>query len=265
MVDLQAHVLPGADRGAADEQEALAMCRYAAEHGTRELVAAPKTDLSEPWDMEAADAALASLQTRLGDEIHLHRGCEVKLSEQNEKEVLADPGRFSINGRRYLLIDIGSEQLQRGGLTQFVDKLQELGSSPVIATPERKSRLRGSSGRLGHWVRRGAFVQVCGGSLTGLFGEKAQAAAIGLIDANLAHFVASDAHDLRNRTPDLLEVWDYIVYRWGESKAQELLIDNPWAALWGEKFESKRTRIRKKTSLRRMLFGKKRRSSGSRK
>lgn len=261
MVDLQAHVLPGADRGAADEVSALAMCRYAAERGVRELVAAPKTDLSEPWDLAAADAALASMQRQLGDSIHLHRGCEVKLTDLNEKRVLAEPGRYSLNGRRYLLLDVGGEQLQRGGLTQYFGKLRDRDVCPVIATPERNSRLRSNAGRLAHWVHRGVFIQICGGSLTGLFGEKAQASAIALIDANLAHFVASDAHDLRHRAPDLVEAWDYIVYRWGEERARELLIDNPWAALWGEKIETRSARIRRKTSLRRMLFGKKRRSS----
>lgn len=260
MVDLQAHVLPGADRGAADDEAALAMCRFAAEHGTTELVAAPKTDLSEPWDREAAIASIDRLQQQLGESIHLHRGCEVRLNAATEPKLLADPGRYSLNGNRYLLLDVTEDALQRGSFPTLIDRLSELGAVPIVSTPERSPRLRSSSGRLSHWLNRGALVQICGGSLTGLFGERAQRAAIGLIDANLAHFVVSDGHDLNHRLPDLVEAWDYIVYRWGESKAQELLIENPWSALWGERIEPRQMRIKKSQSLEKTFTIKKRRS-----
>lgn len=263
MVDLQAHVLPGADRGAEDEAAALAMCRYAAEHGTRELVAAPKTDLSESWDAQAVDAALERLQQQLGDTIHLHRGCEIQLKGSNEQLVMADPGRYTLNGRQYLLVEVTEEMRQRGSLPAMLDRLHDLGAVPVIASPERSGNAR--PGRLSHWVNRGALVQICGGSLTGSFGERAQSAAAGLVDANLAHFVVSDGYDLRNRTPDLLEAWDYIVYRWGETKARQLLIENPWAALWGERIEPGDARIRKAPSLQKSFLSKKRRKRRRRK
>ncbi len=261
MVDLQAHVLPGADRGAADEAEALAMCRHAAERGTKEIVAAPKTDLSQPWDPAEADAALARLQQALGETIHLHRGCEVKLTWANAEQVCADPSRYTLNGRQYLLVEVSSELLEAEGLGKLFGRLRDLGAIPIISTPERNTRLRSSTRRLKHWLDRGALAQVCGGSLTGLFGEKTQAAAIGLIDANLAQFVVSDGHNLETRPPDLLEAWDFLVYRWGPAKARELLIDNPWRALWGEKLEARPGRIRKAPSLRRAFLGRKRRSA----
>ena len=158
MVDLQAHALPGADRGAPDEQAALAMCRYAAGRGTRELVLAPTTDLSQPWAPEQADAAIGRLQAELGDAIHLHRGCEVKLTEAAVALVRADPARYTLNGRQYLLLDASSQSLQREAVAELLDRLRELGVIAVIAAPERALGCEGIPGgcRAG---RSGALFQ----------------------------------------------------------------------------------------------------------
>jgi protein-tyrosine phosphatase len=67
--------------------------------------------------------------------------------------------------------------------------------------------------------------------LTGDFGRRAQADASRLIELGLAHFVASDAHDLRRRPPGLQRAWDAIAARWGEEAARELLADNPRAVV----------------------------------
>ncbi|MBI1354133.1 MAG: hypothetical protein GC160_07290 [Acidobacteria bacterium] len=260
MVDLQAHALPGADRGAPDDAAALAMCRYAAERGTRELVVAPTTDLSQPWDPAEADSAIERLQAALGETIHLHRGCEVKLNEANLAAVSSDPGRYTINGRQYLLLDASDDKVMRSSMADLIDRLREAGAVPVITAPERSPRLRGSPARLQRWFKHGALFQVCGASLTGLFGERVQREAIALVDSNLARFVASDGVDLADRPPDLLETWEFLVYRWSEAKAQELLIDNPWAALWGERIEAPHSRVRRRSSWSSRLFGRRSRS-----
>ncbi len=41
MIDLHCHILPGLDDGPSSMQEALAMCRIAAEDGIRTIVATP--------------------------------------------------------------------------------------------------------------------------------------------------------------------------------------------------------------------------------
>ena len=78
----------------------------------------------------------------------------------------------------------------------------------------------------------------------GTYGERAQLASIQIIDANLAHFVASCGRSAGGRAPVLNEAYEMVVYRWGERRAQRLFIDNPWAALWGEDVEASAPKVR---------------------
>jgi protein-tyrosine phosphatase len=135
---------------------------------------------------------------------------------------------------------------------------------PVVARPERSSSLRADLSRLRHWVDRGALVQVTAGSLTGVYGERAQLASIQIIDANLAHFVASCGRTTGGRAPVLDEAYDIVVYRWGEKMAERLFVDNPWAALWGEDVERVTPRLRRSSTILRLLGLRRRRRRSSR-
>jgi protein-tyrosine phosphatase len=124
---------------------------------------------------------------------------------------------------------------------------------PIVVRPERNASLRRDMSRLRHWVDHGSLIQVTAGSLTGLHGERAQLASIQIIDANLAHFVASCGRSAGGRAPILDEAYDMVVYRWGERTARRLFIDNPWAALWGEDIAISGPRLRRSSMFLRML------------
>ena len=232
MIDLQTHFLPGWGDGPPDEETALEMLRLAAETGTREIVAAPRTDLSVPFDAEAADAMVAKLQLAVGHSIHLHRGAIVELNWRNLETALEDPGRYSINGRRYLLLKLGDDVLMRG-TGKLLQRFTDLGVTPILTGIERKPTLRRDRRRLRGWISNGVRVQLSAAALLGDYGERAQRAAARLIDSGLAHFICSDGRNLSSRPPRLSDAYDYVVYRWGESRAERLFIDNPWPVLWG--------------------------------
>ena len=71
-------------------------------------------------------------------------------------------------------------------------------------------------------------------SLLGRFGGTACSAAKTLIADNLAHFIASDAHDATDRTPALDGARDFVIRHYGEETARRLLIENPRAVISGE-------------------------------
>ena len=83
MVDLHAHILPGMDDGAADEDAALEMCRMAVRNGTREIVAAPKTTMAYPFDPAEIDAKIRALQDQMGERLFIHRGADLRLTWSN--------------------------------------------------------------------------------------------------------------------------------------------------------------------------------------
>ncbi|MCB1019081.1 MAG: hypothetical protein H6509_07305 [Bryobacterales bacterium] len=263
MVDLEAHVAPGLDDGAASRETALEMCRQAAQAGTRELVVAVRTKLERPFDRDELTTAVEDLQRELGESIFLHASSVVQLTWANAPRVFQEPERYAINGLRYLPFEITGEMIARGGIGKVFRRFRDAGLLPVVARPERSGSLRSDLSRLRHWVERGCLIQVTAGSLTGVYGERAQLASIQIVDSNLAHFVASCGRTTGGRSPVLDEAYDMVVYRWGEQMAQKLFIDNPWAALWGEDVEVPRPRVRSGRAFLRML-GLSRRRKGRR-
>lgn len=245
MVDLEAHVAPGLDDGAANRDTALEMCRMAAEAGTRELVVAVRTKLEQEFDRDGLNLVVEDLQSELGESVYLHSSCVVQMTWANAPRVYRDPERFAINGLRYVPFEITGEMLARGGLGKVFRRYRDAGLYPVVARPERSASLRSDMSRLRHWVDRGCLIQVTAGSLLGTYGERAQMASMEIIDANLAHFVASCGRSTGGRAPVLDEAYETVVYRWGEQRAQRLFIDNPWAALWGEEVEVGRPKLRR--------------------
>jgi len=108
----------------------------------------------------------------------------------------------------------------------------------TTALPTKARDLRRNLRRLARWVHRGCLLQITGQSLLGEFGEAARDAAVRMLDARLVHFVASDAHNLKRRPPELAQAYEFVLDRWGDAEADRLFIDHPWAALWGDTVEA---------------------------
>jgi protein-tyrosine phosphatase len=83
------------------------------------------------------------------------------------------------------------------------------------------------------WVENGALVQVTAGSLLGGFGRTAKSIATLLMNRNLVHFVASDAHDTRHRTPVLRDAYEYVAETWSPGLAELLFTSAPQAVIAG--------------------------------
>jgi len=247
LIDLHSHALPGFDDGAPDAAAALAMCRMAARSGTTDLVLTPHCNNRYAFDAERVEAARQELQAAVGTALHLHRGCDLHLSAQNIEAALSDASRFTINGHKYLLVEFSDELLFQG-TSEVFERFRDAGIVPVITHPERNRHLRRHPRRLARWIQRGCLIQITAQSLLGGFGERAQEAAIELMDRQLVHFIASDAHNLERRPPVLMDAYDFVLDRWGDQRADLLFVDNPWAALWGERIEPPKPRLSRRRS-----------------
>ena len=58
-----------------------------------------------------------------------------------------------------------------------------------------------------------------------------------LMERRMVHFVASDAHDTKDRTPLLGEAYAYMAEQYGADRAKTLFSDHPRATLTGEYLE----------------------------
>src|SRR5699024_10476928 len=78
--------------------------------------------------------------------------------------------------------------------------MQMEGLTPIIVHPERNREILQSPDVLYQLVQDGALTQITAGSVTGHFGKQIKKFTYELIEHNLTHFVASDAHNTRYRT-----------------------------------------------------------------
>ncbi len=230
MIDIHCHLLPGVDDGPADEATAIAMCQMAAASGTTEVVATPHANASYEYAPERNEEMRQRLQAAVGTKPRIHLGCDFHLNYDNIEAALTEPSRFTINGGRYLLVEFSDQIISQGTSAVFA-RMREAGLTPIITHPERNALLQDDRARLAAWVHRGCLIQITGDSLLGRFGRRAQSAAIALVDANLAHIVASDGHDLEKRPPVLAGSFDFVVDRWGEDIAEALFVDRPRAVV----------------------------------
>ena len=199
MLDLHVHILPGIDDGAADAAVTRQMLERAKQLGFETLVATPH--LLEPLSEGYADrvsVALAETQqtaARLG--ITILPGFEVRITPDLPTRVVqGEP--ITLAGSRALLIELpGTSWPPYTDDVLFA--LQVAGFRPILAHPERYTRLRENPSDAIELAQRGIYLQATIATLAGTFGTKAQRFIQTLVRANTLHIMATDAHSTGRR------------------------------------------------------------------
>jgi len=212
------------------------MVRMAAEHGTTDLVATPHANPNFRFDPQIVQERIAQVAEASGNVLRLHSGCDFHLSFDNIEDALSNPRKYTINQHRYLMVEF-SDLVVFNNTGEIFSRLMEAGMTPVITHPERNELLRQRIDQIAAWVGDGVCVQLTAQSLLGEFGRRAAAFSRTLLNRNLVHFLASDAHDCEHRPPrlDLAHAW--VKKHIGEELADVLCVTNPKATLIGEALE----------------------------
>lgn len=234
MIDLHCHILPGIDDGPKTLEEATAMCRQALADGCQAMIATPHQRRGRWWNSDrAAIANLAQdLQAGLGTRMRILVGGEVHVDSEllAEVEKLPEGGICTLAGSRYLLLEL-DDRGRAGEAISLVHELTVAGWIPVVAHPEFIPWLAGDLELAARLVSLGARMQLTAMSVTGDFGKGPQADTHALLEAGLAHFVASDCHGTQRRPPGLRRAYQLIAGRWGADVAKRLVSDNPRAVV----------------------------------
>lgn len=232
MIDIHHHLLPGLDDGSPDLETSAKMVAMAMRDGITHIVCTPHANNRYGYNRERNEALLDELRSRVGAGVTLGLGCDFHMSYDNIQDALDHPGRYSINGRKYLLVEFPDTSIPESAN----DSMYELVVSkqrPIITHPERNPVLQRHPERLAGWIREGALVQVTASSLTGRFGRTALATAEKLIKRNWVHFLATDAHNLESRPPVMSAGFEYVKKHFGHETAERLCVTNPLAVFEG--------------------------------
>ncbi len=217
MIDIHSHILPGVDDGAKDMSETLVMARKAAEEGIEKIIATPhhkngqyeneKPEIIEKVREvnEAIKAEGIPLEVLPGQENRIF-GEFLDHYESGEIMTLAHT--------EYVFVELPSGHVPRY-TEQLLYDIQLNGLTPIIVHPERNTELIEEPDRLYRLVKKGALTQVTASSLCGYFGKKIKTFSHQLIEANLTHFIASDAHNTHNRSFKMAEAFRLIDSKYG--------------------------------------------------
>ncbi len=212
------------------------MAKAAAADGISHIVCSPHangTYVYDPWVISEKISELQRLLERNSIPVKLGRGCDFHLSYENIQEAKLDPGKFSINGLGYLLVEVPDYGLPRG-LTEVFYQLQLAGLTPILTHPERNPTLQSDQPRLVDWLRGGVLIQVTAGSVVGRMGKHAERMAHDLLANRWVHFLATDAHNTTSRPPKMREAFEIVAKKYGPDYANLLCVSNPLAAFMGK-------------------------------
>lgn len=236
MIDLHCHLLPGIDDGATDLDVSFSMARAFVDDGVVAVACTPHI-LPGIYPNTGPDirSRVAALQQQLDD-----AGIALQLLTGADNHVVPtfvpDIQRghlLTLGDSRYVLVEPPHHVL--------VPKLDELffgilvaGYVPILTHPERLSWIKGNF----HLIRRlfdaGVWMQITAGSLTGAFGGSPRYWAEKMLDEGLVHLLATDAHDVKRRPPNLAEGYEAAAARVGRDEALHLVYTRPLVVVRNE-------------------------------
>lgn len=231
--DIHTHILPATDDGARDLKEALELVRMAYEDGTRTLFLTPhyrgRWRANTPEALQQRFARLQAATAARYPDMKLYLGNEIHW-ETEVPELLAEGRVLALGGGDYCLLEFRSAALRTqviGGVSQCIRS----GYIPIIAHAERYEIFHRDRSLTEEVLALGALIQLNADSVLGKNGWGVRHFCHRLLKKQQVQFIASDAHDPRERPPLLGQCRDMIGRKYGSEYAWVLFVGNPGAII----------------------------------
>jgi protein-tyrosine phosphatase len=208
MIDLHCHLLPGIDDGPDTLEDAIRLARHAVASGIEKSVVTPHI-LWDRYDNTLAGIREATVRFRAelaARHVPLEIGyaAEVRVGPDVislvEEELLPTLG--SVDGYRIVLLEFPGSHILPGS-DKLVSWLLRHKIRPLIAHPERNREVLRDIDTIAPFVQVGCWLQVTAGSVCGVFGPHCQERARQMLERGWVRVLASDAHGMPARMPEL--------------------------------------------------------------
>jgi protein-tyrosine phosphatase len=233
MIDFHSHFLPGIDDGAADLSVSLAVARAWVADGVTTVACTPHI-LPGLFHNTGPQIRLAvrALQMELD-----HEGIPLQLTAGADAHIVGNfvsglrSGHIlSLSDTRYVLVE-PPHHVAVPRMEEFFFDIMIAGYTPILTHPERLTWIKSSYPSIVRLAREGVWMQITANSLTGTFGRSAQYWADRMLDEGLVHILATDAHNMRSRPPNLSEGREAAARRAGSMEAEHLVFTRPRGVL----------------------------------
>lgn len=231
MIDFHSHIIPYVDDGSKNLDMSIAMLEMSLNDGVEYICATPHFITGEAEvQRNKYEERLDNLKeiSKIKDlNIKILSGLELYIHPELPK--LFKEGKiWGINDGKYLLIELPMNHFPIYTEEVFYE-LRLMGVTPILAHPERNSKLRENVKLLENLIDQGTITQVTAGSLSGLYGKEVKAFAELLVKKNMVHLVGSDAHNNSGRNTMIKKEYNLIkelnkdLYIWIEENQYDVV------------------------------------------
>ena len=233
MIDLHCHILPGIDDGAADVSVSLDMARAFVSDGVSAVACTshilPGLYPNSGPQIRNAVARLRGTLAQQGVPLELVTGADNHIVPNFVAE-LHSGQLLSLADTRYVLVE-PSHHVPPPRLEELFFEILLAGYVPILTHPERLTWINTHYAAIQRLAHRGVWMQITAGSLIGAFGRNARYWAERMLDEGHVQLLATDAHDVDRRPPNLGQGRELAARRVGESEANCLVETRPAGVL----------------------------------
>ena len=236
-MDIHCHCLPGVDDGAKDIEQCIAMLTQAYEDGIRQIIMTPhfhhrRGNIKKDRILEVLEEVKQTVKPLFPD-LELYAGNELYYSSQLV-ELLENDQVHTMAGSKYVLIEF-SPETDYVTIRNAMLQLQTFGYWPILAHVERYFCFIKKPDLAIELAQMGVYLQVNAGSIVAKYNWNVKRFLKKLWLGEHISFVATDAHDTKQRKQQLSACANWMTKKWGTAMVEQCLWNNPQAILKKER------------------------------
>ena len=233
MIDIHSHILPNIDDGAKNLEESLVLAQFAVDNGITHSVLTPHIHEGRyENDLDNIKKSFIEFKKALikhNINLKIAFSAEVRISYQMLEMITAEKlpflGQYKDN--KLLLLEMPHSHILPGS-ENLIDWLIQHHIRPIIVHPERNKEMMADYNKILPLLRKGCLLQLTAASIAGKFGKQCFDFSKYLVKKNWVNYIATDAHNLQHRPPDMKQCLPNLIKWVGQEQTNLLVQDNAW-------------------------------------